>query len=76
VPIVDAGPVHRRMVVIRRNDVGPPGGIAQAFLDLLLEMVGGGPLVGPTNGTAAHVESATGGTVIAVGLRRPGLPSD
>ena len=28
VPIVDAGPVHRRMVVIRRNDVGPPGGIA------------------------------------------------
>ncbi|MCC7370588.1 MAG: LysR family transcriptional regulator [Chloroflexi bacterium] len=43
VPIVDAGPVHRRMVVIRRNDVGPPGGIAQAFLDMLMEMIGPHP---------------------------------
>ena len=50
VPIVDAGPVHRRMVVIRRNDVGPPGGIASAFLSLLLEMVGSRPLPGLVNG--------------------------
>jgi DNA-binding transcriptional LysR family regulator len=38
VPISDAGPVHRRMVAIRRADVGPPGGIARAFLELLREM--------------------------------------
>ena len=50
VPVVDAGPVHRRMVVIRRNDVGPPGGIARAFLSLLLEMVGSRPLPGLVNG--------------------------
>jgi len=54
VQILDAGPVHRRMVVIRRNDVGPPGGVAQAFLDLLWEMVGTG--VGPAaaNGSVGH----------------------
>lgn len=50
VPIVDAGPVHRRMVVVRRNDVGPPGGVASAFLDLLLEMVGTHPVPARTNG--------------------------
>ncbi len=38
VPIADAGPVHRQMVAIRRADVGPPGGIARAFLALLREM--------------------------------------
>ncbi|MGE3270299.1 MAG: LysR family transcriptional regulator [Chloroflexota bacterium] len=59
VPILDAGPVHRRMVVIRRNDVGPPGGIAQAFLDMLLEMVGPRPGVGLTNG-ALSVEVVGG----------------
>jgi hypothetical protein len=65
------------MVVIRRNDVGPPGGIAQAFLDLLLEMVGTGPLANSTNGTAAtYNEARSAGTVIAVGMRRPGLPSE
>jgi DNA-binding transcriptional LysR family regulator len=68
VPIVDAGPVHRRMVVIRRNDVGPPGGIARAFLDLLQEMVGGGPanLIGngvATGGDGNHLTpEATLGT--------------
>jgi DNA-binding transcriptional LysR family regulator len=55
VPIVDAGPVHRRMVVIRRNDVGPPGGVASAFLDLLLEMVGTTPLPGSSNGSTAEL---------------------
>jgi DNA-binding transcriptional LysR family regulator len=40
VPMLDAGPVHRRMVVIRRADVGPPGGVAARFLDLLRGMVG------------------------------------
>ena len=39
VPLVDAGPVHRRMVVIRRGDVGPPGGVAAAFLALLQAMI-------------------------------------
>jgi DNA-binding transcriptional LysR family regulator len=52
VPIVDAGPVHRRMVAIRRSDVGAPGGIARAFLELLQEMVASRPLAGSTNGTA------------------------
>ena len=50
VPIVDAGPVHRRMVVVRRNDVGLPGGIASAILDLLLEMVGTQRATPSTNG--------------------------
>jgi DNA-binding transcriptional LysR family regulator len=40
VRILDAGPIRRRMVVIRRADVGPPGGVAQAFLALLRECVG------------------------------------
>jgi DNA-binding transcriptional LysR family regulator len=40
VQIADAGPVHRKMVAIRRSDVGPPGGIAVAFLALLNEMIG------------------------------------
>jgi DNA-binding transcriptional LysR family regulator len=39
VRIADAGPVHRRMVVIRRADVGPPGGVAVAFLTKLRELV-------------------------------------
>jgi DNA-binding transcriptional LysR family regulator len=40
VRILDAGPIRRRMVVIRRADVGPPGGVAQAFLTLLRDCVG------------------------------------
>lgn len=63
VPIVDAGPVHRRMVVIRRNDIGPPGGIAQAFLDMLLEMIG----PHPHNGAAHNPVARPLG-------RRPALP--
>ena len=55
VQILDAGPVHRRMVVIRRNDVGPPGGVAQAFLDLLREMVGTTVSPATTNGSASRV---------------------
>ena len=39
VPLLDAGPVHRRMVVIRRADVGQPGGVAAAFLALLHELI-------------------------------------
>lgn len=61
VPIVDAGPVHRRMVVVRRNDVGPPGGIASAFLDLLLEMVGTHPISSQTNGIVKGTASDLAG---------------
>jgi DNA-binding transcriptional LysR family regulator len=43
VPLADAGPVHRRMVTIRRADVGPPGGVASTFLALLREMVASPP---------------------------------
>src|SRR5919107_2803288 len=60
VPILDAGPVHRRMVVIRRNDVGPAGGIASAVLDLLLEMVARRPLAGGTNGAASYPVTTPG----------------
>ena len=78
VPIVDAGPVHRRMVVIRRNDVGPPGGIASAFLDLLLEMVGTRPLLGSSNGMSygsatVRASPKPAGTILSVGDRRPGM---
>jgi hypothetical protein len=81
VPIVDAGPVHRRMVVIRRNDVGPPGGIASAFLDLLLEMVGTHAVVGSANGSAngngaSHGEVRTASAVLSVGPHRPGLTGE
>jgi hypothetical protein len=86
VPIVDAGPVHRRMVVIRRNDVGPAGGIAQAFLDILLEMVGSRPLAGMANGTAAgeHGNGAAtspeaarqSGTILSLGARLAGLAGE
>jgi hypothetical protein len=80
VPIVDAGPVHRRMVVIRRNDVGPPGGVASAFLELLLEMVGTSAVTGAagtTNGVGGHHEAVrTAGAVLAVGPHRPGLTGE
>ena len=35
IPIADVGLIHRRMVTIRRADVGPPGGVAEAFLERL-----------------------------------------
>jgi len=81
VPILDAGPVHRRMVVIRRNDVGPPGGIASAILDILLEMVGTGLLAGSTNGAtngaaSPHAVGRSTGTVLSVGDRRPGMTGE
>ncbi len=55
VRISDAGPVHRRMVVIRRADVGPAGGVAQAFLDRLWEMVAPLPEI-----TAVPLEAGAG----------------
>jgi len=76
VPIVDAGPVHRRMVVIRRSDSGPPGGIAQAFLDLLLEMVGTAPKPGIVNGVALAPDRGSGldhPPVLSVSARKHGL---
>ena len=77
VPIVDAGPIHRRMVAIRRNDVGPPGGIASAFLDMLLEMVGTRAVTGPTNGTgASHGELFAPAAVLSVGPHRPGVTGE
>lgn len=85
VPIVDAGPVHRRMVVIRRNDVGPPGGIAQAFLEMLLEMVGPRPLPCGANGMAgSNIASMPGsslsdrrsGAVLSLGARLAGLANE
>ena len=81
VPIVDAGPVHRRMVIIRRNDVGPPGGIARAFLELLLEMVGPRPTTiapnGTTNGAGSElVAGRSAGAILAVGERWPGGASE
>jgi DNA-binding transcriptional LysR family regulator len=60
VPILDAGPVHRRMVVIRRSDSGPPGGIAQAFLDILLDMVGTAPTSGQASAITIPAPSANG----------------
>src|SRR3954447_1425708 len=77
VPIVDAGPVHRRMVVIRRNDVGPPGGIASAFLNLLLEMVGTEGRAATPDGTA-HATTAivTSGPVLSVTDPWPGAAAD
>jgi DNA-binding transcriptional LysR family regulator len=38
VKLTDARPVHRRIVVIRRTDIGPLGGIAGDFVALLTEM--------------------------------------
>ncbi|MCC6178581.1 MAG: LysR family transcriptional regulator [Chloroflexi bacterium] len=58
VPIDDAGPIHRRMVAIRRADAGPPGGIVGAFLDLLVAMVSAGPSA-PTG----HGETVNGRTL-------------
>lgn len=40
VKIADAGPIHRRIVIMRRVDSGPPSGVAQAFMALLRAMVG------------------------------------
>lgn len=84
VPIVDAGPVHRRMVVIRRNDVGPAGGIAQAFLTMLLEMVGSRALAGATNGTAvgeygngaSRQAGRQSGAALSLGARLAGLAGE
>ena len=36
VPISDALPMRRRLVAMRRHDLGPPNGVVKAFLDLLL----------------------------------------
>lgn len=38
VPIVDAESPYRTIAALRRSDVGPPGGIAAAFLDMIQEM--------------------------------------
>lgn len=73
VRIVDAGPVHRRMVVIRRQDSGPPGGIVRAFVDLLFEMVGTVPTAGPTASapaTSADAVAAATPADLALPLRR------
>ncbi|MCC7105972.1 MAG: LysR family transcriptional regulator substrate-binding protein, partial [Chloroflexi bacterium] len=37
VPMTDASPAFRTIAAIRRADVGPPGGIAAAFLSLIRE---------------------------------------
>jgi DNA-binding transcriptional LysR family regulator len=37
VPISDGLPMRRRLVVMRRRDLGPPGGVVKAFVDLLLK---------------------------------------
>ena len=37
VPISDALPMRRRLVVMRRRDLGPPSGVVKAFVDLLLQ---------------------------------------
>jgi DNA-binding transcriptional LysR family regulator len=39
VRIADAAPIRRRIVAIRRRDLGPPSGIVAAFLDVLAEDV-------------------------------------
>jgi DNA-binding transcriptional LysR family regulator len=37
VPISDALPMRRRLVVMRRRDLGPPSGVVKAFVELLLK---------------------------------------
>jgi DNA-binding transcriptional LysR family regulator len=37
VPISDGLPMRRRLVVMRRRDLGAPSGVAKAFVDLLLK---------------------------------------
>jgi len=37
VPISDGLPMRRRLVVMRRRDLGPPSGVVKAFVDLLLQ---------------------------------------
>jgi DNA-binding transcriptional LysR family regulator len=37
VPISDGLPMRRRLVVMRRHDLGPPSGVVKAFVDLLLQ---------------------------------------
>ena len=37
VPISDGLPMRRRLVVMRRRDLGPPSGVVKAFVDLLLK---------------------------------------
>jgi DNA-binding transcriptional LysR family regulator len=37
VPISDVLPMRRRLVVMRRRDLGPPSGVVKAFVDLLLQ---------------------------------------
>ena len=37
VPISDGLPMRRRLVVMRRHDLGPPSGVVKAFVDLLLK---------------------------------------
>jgi DNA-binding transcriptional LysR family regulator len=43
VPISDGLPMRRRLVVMRRRDLGPPSGVVKAFVDLLIhamELIG------------------------------------
>jgi DNA-binding transcriptional LysR family regulator len=37
VPISDGLPMRRRLVAMRRRDLGPPSGVAKAFVDLLIQ---------------------------------------
>jgi DNA-binding transcriptional LysR family regulator len=37
VPISDGLPMRRRLVVMRRRDLGPPSGVVKAFVDLLVK---------------------------------------
>jgi DNA-binding transcriptional LysR family regulator len=37
VPISDGLPMRRRLVVMRRRDLGPPSGVVKAFVDLLIK---------------------------------------
>ena len=69
VPILDAGPIHRRMVAIRRNDVGPAGGIATAFLELLQAMVGTLPSLRSTNGLGSAHDADHAPALLALGSR-------
>ena len=44
VPISDGLPMRRRLVVMRRRDLGPPSGVVKAFVDLLLQAGGRFPI--------------------------------
>jgi hypothetical protein len=64
------------MVVIRRSDSGPPGGIAQAFLDILLDMVGTAPASSQASAITIPAPSANGAAPpaeLTLTAGRPGL---